>query len=110
MINRSFKEFKRIHKKKLNQVIYSSLNIKNESFLINLTGLINLTSGRLRSFLHLLGMLSIYLIISYEKKPEIIELIGGRVFEILNLKLSIIFSIIFFGDPLIFLFFCELIE
>ena len=36
MINRSFKEFKRIHKKKLNQVIYSSLNIKNESFLINL--------------------------------------------------------------------------
>ena len=36
MINRSFKEFKRIHKKKLNQVIYSSLNIKNENFLINL--------------------------------------------------------------------------
>ena len=51
-----------------------------------------------------------YLITSYEKKPEIIELIGGRVFGILNLKLSIIFSIIFSGDPLIFLFFCELIE
>ena len=36
MINRSLKEFKSIHKKKLNQVIYSSLNIKNENFLINL--------------------------------------------------------------------------
>ena len=36
MINKSFKEFKRIHKKKLNQVIYSTLNIKNEKFLINL--------------------------------------------------------------------------
>ena len=46
-----------------------------------------------------------YLITSYEKKPEIIELIGGRFFGILNLKLSIIFSIIFFGDPFIFFFF-----
>jgi len=36
MINISFKEFKRTHKKKLNQVIYSTLNIKDESFLINL--------------------------------------------------------------------------
>jgi len=36
MINKSFKEFKRIHKKKLNQVIYSSINIKSEHFLINL--------------------------------------------------------------------------
>ena len=36
MINRTFKEFKRIHKKKINQVIYSSLNVKNENFLINL--------------------------------------------------------------------------
>ena len=36
MINISFKEFKKIHKKKLNQIIYSSLNVKNEDFLINL--------------------------------------------------------------------------
>ena len=36
MINRSFKDFKNIHKKKINQVIYSSLNAKNENFLINL--------------------------------------------------------------------------
>ena len=36
MINRSLKDFKRIHKKKINQVIYSSLIVKNENFLINL--------------------------------------------------------------------------
>ncbi len=36
MINRSFKQFKKIHKKKINQVIYSSLKVKNENFLINL--------------------------------------------------------------------------
>ena len=36
MINISFKKFKKIHKKKINQVIYSSLNVKNENFLINL--------------------------------------------------------------------------
>ncbi len=36
MINKTFKEFKRVHKKKTNQVIYSSLKIKNEDFLINL--------------------------------------------------------------------------
>ena len=36
MINRSFKEFKSIHKKKNNQVIYSSLNVKNENFLTHL--------------------------------------------------------------------------
>ena len=36
MINKSFKEFKRIHKKKLNQIIYSSLKVNNENFLINL--------------------------------------------------------------------------
>ena len=29
MINKSFKEFKKIHKKKLNQVIYSSIDVKN---------------------------------------------------------------------------------
>ena len=36
MINIGFNEFKKIHKKKINQVIYSSTKIKNESFLINL--------------------------------------------------------------------------
>ena len=36
MINRSFKVFKSTHKKKINQVIYSSIKIKNENFLINL--------------------------------------------------------------------------
>ena len=36
MINRSFHKFKKIHQKKLTQVIYSSLKIKNEDFLINL--------------------------------------------------------------------------
>ena len=36
MINRSFKDFKKKHQKKINQVIYSSINIKNENFLINL--------------------------------------------------------------------------
>ena len=36
MINRSFKDFKSIHKKKINQVIYSSIIVKNENFLINL--------------------------------------------------------------------------
>ncbi len=36
MINISLKVFKRIHKKKANQIIYSSLKVKNENFLINL--------------------------------------------------------------------------
>ena len=36
MINKNFKEFKKIHKKKINQVIYSSIKIKNENFLTNL--------------------------------------------------------------------------
>ncbi len=36
MINISLKVFKRIHKQKANQVIYSSLKVKNENFLINL--------------------------------------------------------------------------
>ena len=36
MINTNFKKFKSNHKKKNNQVIYSSLNIKNENFLVNL--------------------------------------------------------------------------
>jgi len=36
MINISLKVFKKIHKKKANQVIYSSLKVKNENFLINL--------------------------------------------------------------------------
>ena len=36
MINSSFKKFRNTHKKKINQVIYSSLNVKNENFLINL--------------------------------------------------------------------------
>ena len=36
MINRNFKDFKSIHEKKINQVIYSSIIVKNENFLINL--------------------------------------------------------------------------
>ena len=36
MINRSFKDFKKKHQKKINQVVYSSINVKNENFLINL--------------------------------------------------------------------------
>ena len=36
MINRSFKDFKKKHQKKINQVIYSSISVENESFLINL--------------------------------------------------------------------------
>jgi len=36
MINTSFKKFKSYHKKKHNQLIYSSLNVKNENFLLNL--------------------------------------------------------------------------
>ena len=36
MINISLKVFKKIHKKKANQVIYSSIKVKNENFLINL--------------------------------------------------------------------------
>jgi len=36
MINRSFKDFKKTHKNKINQVIYSTLNVKSEKFLINL--------------------------------------------------------------------------
>ena len=36
MLNINVKSFKKNHKKKLNQVIYSSLNIKNEKFLIYL--------------------------------------------------------------------------
>jgi len=36
MINRSLKNFKSFHKKKINQVIYSTINVKNENFLINL--------------------------------------------------------------------------
>ena len=47
--------------------------------------------------MHEFGIFSIYLIISYEKYPDNIELIGGKDFGILNLNSSIIFSIIFFG-------------
>jgi len=36
MINRSFKDFKKKHQKKINQVIYSSISVENENFLINL--------------------------------------------------------------------------
>ena len=36
MINTNYKKFISNHKKKNNQVIYSSLNVKNENFLINL--------------------------------------------------------------------------
>ena len=36
MINKSFKDFKRIHQNKKNQIIYSSLNVNSENFLINL--------------------------------------------------------------------------
>ena len=36
MMNRSFKDFKKKHQKKINQVIYSSISVENESFLINL--------------------------------------------------------------------------
>ena len=36
MINRSLKSFKKNHRKKKNQVIYSYLKVKNENFLINL--------------------------------------------------------------------------
>ena len=36
MINRSFKDFKKTHQKKINQVIYSSIRVENENFLINL--------------------------------------------------------------------------
>tara|TARA_B100001996_G_scaffold103858_1_gene78087 strand:+ start:2616 stop:4073 length:1458 start_codon:yes stop_codon:yes gene_type:complete len=36
MINVTFNEFKKNHKKKNNQVIYSSLKVKNEKFLINI--------------------------------------------------------------------------
>ena len=43
-----------------------------------------------------------YLIISYEKYPDKIELIGGKFFGILKLNSSIIFSIFFFGIPFIF--------
>ena len=34
--NRSFKDFKKKHQKKINQVIYSSISVENENFLINL--------------------------------------------------------------------------
>ena len=36
MINRNFKDFKKKHQKKINQVIYSSIRVENENFLINL--------------------------------------------------------------------------
>ena len=36
MINRSLKDFKKKHQKKINQVIYSSISVENENFLINL--------------------------------------------------------------------------
>ncbi len=36
MINKSLSEFKKFHKKKINQVIYSAIKINNEKFLINL--------------------------------------------------------------------------
>ena len=36
MINKSFKEFKKNHTRKKNQVIYSYIKVKNENFLVNL--------------------------------------------------------------------------
>ena len=68
-------------------------------------GLSILESGIFRSSVQEFGIFSIYLIISYEKYPDNNELIGGKVFGILNLNSSIIFSIIFFGLPLIFILF-----
>ena len=56
-------------------------------------GLSNLTSGKLRSFLQLLGIFSIYRIESYEKYPEIKEQIFGNFLGVSNLNSSIIFSI-----------------
>ena len=46
------------------------------------------SNSRSKSFLVLLGIFTIYLIISYEKYPEMIELIGGNSFGISKLKFS----------------------
>ena len=54
------------------------------------------------SFLQVFGIFSIYLIISYEKKPDNKEQIGGNFFGVLNLKFSIKSSNIFSGLPLMF--------
>ena len=65
--------------------------------MINVLGLSNLTSGKFKSFLHLSGIRSMYLIESYEKYPDINEHIGGRFLGVSNLNSSIIFSINCFG-------------
>ena len=72
--------------------------------MINVLGLSNLTSGKFKSFLHLSGIRSMYLIESYEKYPDINEHIGGRFLGVSNLNSSITFSNILFGLPLSFVF------
>ena len=52
------------------------------SWITTILGRKSLTSGKLRSFLHLLGIFSTYLIESYEKYPEISEQIFGRLFGV----------------------------
>ena len=66
----------------------------------------SLTSGKLRSFLHLLGIFSIYLMESYEKYPEIKEQIFGNSLGVSNLNSSIIFSINSSGLSFNLIFFC----
>ena len=87
MINRNFRDFKFQHKRKLNQVLFTSEKIRGDAEILNLInnffneknsfifesvekgiiktlGLRILTSGNLRSSLHLFGIFSIYLIVS----------------------------------------------
>ena len=73
--------------------------IRDRSCIISSFGLIILASGNFKSSLFLLGIFSRYLIMSYEKYPDIMELIEGNSLGILNLKLSITFSIFFFALP-----------
>ena len=66
-------------------------------------GLKILASGIFKSFFVLFGIFSMYLIVSYEKYPDKIELIGGKFFGISKLNSSIILSIFFFGLPFSFI-------
>ena len=70
----------------------------------NVLGRRSLTSGKLRSFLQLFGIFSMYLIESYEKYPEINAQMLGKFFGVSNLKSSIIFSINLSGLSFNFLF------
>ena len=63
------------------------------SWITRVLGRKSLTSGNFKSFLQLLGIFSIYLIASYEKKPDIKEQIFGKFLGVSNLNSSIIFSI-----------------